>query len=363
MRYKLLGNSGLRVSELALGTMTFGDKNGDGVCDKKTSRALFDTFLEVGGNFIDTANGYTGGTSESHLGEFIASTNERERFVVATKYSANMRPGDPNGGGNSRKSMLQSVEGSLKRLQTDYIDLLWVHMWDSVTPVEEVMSGLDSLVRSGKILYIGISDHPAWVVSQANTLAQLKNWTLFVALQIEYSLIQRTPERELLPMAKAFGLTITPWSVLGGGLLSGKYSKKNFPSGDREAELKKLAERRNEVKYGPRELAIADAVEEIAEANGKTSTQVALNWVRQKGTIPIIGVSKMAQIKDNLAAQEWHLTENEMHKLDQVSEIELGFPHDFLRSPVATRFFWGGTFDQIDRQRPIAYVEPARLTR
>jgi len=185
MRYKLLGNSGLRVSELALGTMTFGQENEDGVADKSTSRKLFHAFIEAGGNFIDTANDYTGGTSETHLGEFIASTGERDRFIVATKYTANMRPDDPNGGGNSRKSMVQSVEASLKRLQTDYIDLLWVHMWDSVTPIEEVMRGLDALIRSGKVLYIGVSDHPAWVVSQANTLAELKNWTPFIALQIE----------------------------------------------------------------------------------------------------------------------------------------------------------------------------------
>lgn len=217
MRYKLLGNSGLRVSELALGTMTFGEENAAGVADKSVSRKLFDAFIEAGGNFIDTANDYTGGTSERHLGEFITSTGERDRFIVATKYTANMRPADPNGGGNSRKSMVQSVEASLKRLQTDYIDLLWVHMWDSVTPIEEVMRGLDALIRSGKVLYIGVSDHPAWIVSQANTLAELKNWTPFVALQIEYSLIQRTPERELLPMAQGFGLTITPgrFSALG----------------------------------------------------------------------------------------------------------------------------------------------------
>jgi aryl-alcohol dehydrogenase-like predicted oxidoreductase len=217
MRYKLLGNSGLRVSELALGTMTFGDENGHGVADEKVSRELFDAFVQAGGNFIDTANDYTGGKSEAHLGKFISSSTERDRFVIATKYSANMRPDDPNSGGNSRKSMVHSVEASLKRLRSEYIDLLWVHMWDSVTPIEEVMRGLDALIRAGKVLYVGVSDHPAWVVAPANTLAALKHWTPFVALQIEYSLIQRTPERELLPMAKGFGLTITPWSVLGAG--------------------------------------------------------------------------------------------------------------------------------------------------
>ncbi|HXM26817.1 MAG TPA: aldo/keto reductase [Chthoniobacterales bacterium] len=363
MRYKLLGNSGLRVSELALGTMTFGQENEDGVADKSTSRKLFHAFIEAGGNFIDTANDYTGGTSETHLGEFIASTGERDRFIVATKYTANMRSDDPNGGGNSRKSMVQSVEASLKRLQTDYIDLLWVHMWDSVTPIEEVMRGLDALIRSGKVLYIGVSDHPAWVVSQANTLAELKNWTPFIALQIEYSLIQRTPERELLPMAQGFGLTITPWSVLGAGLLTRKFNKKNFEPREREAEFERLAERRNEKKYGPRELGIADAVAELAEVSGRSSAQVALNWVRQKGTIPIIGTSKISQIEDSLAALGWTLTEKEMQLLDEVSNIELGFPHDFFQSRNVKKAFWGSTFDQVDRVRPIAHVDPTRMAR
>jgi aryl-alcohol dehydrogenase-like predicted oxidoreductase len=246
MRYKLLGNSGLRVSELALGTMTFGDENGHGVADEKVSRELFDAFLEAGGNFIDTANDYTGGKSEAHLGKFISSSTERDRLVIATKYSANMRPDDPNSGGNSRKSMVHSVEASLKRLRSEYIDLLWVHMWDSVTPIEEVMRGLDALIRAGKILYVGVSDHPAWVVAQANTLAALKHWTPFVALQIEYSLIQRTPERELLPMAKGFGLTITPWSVLGAGLLTGRFNTSLKQNIERSGQLNELAERRNE---------------------------------------------------------------------------------------------------------------------
>jgi aryl-alcohol dehydrogenase-like predicted oxidoreductase len=184
MRYKLLGSSGLRVSELALGTMSFGDENGHGVADETVSRNLFDAFLEAGGNFIDTANDYTGGKSETHLGKFISSSMERDRLVIGTKYSANMRPDDPNGGGNSRKSMVHSVEASLKRLRSEYIDLLWVHMWDSVTPIEEVMYALDALIRAGKVLYAGVSDHPAWVVAQANTLATLKHWTPFVALQL-----------------------------------------------------------------------------------------------------------------------------------------------------------------------------------
>ena len=361
MRYKLLGNSGLRVSELALGTMTFGDENGHGVADETVSRNLFDAFLEAGGNFIDTANDYTGGKSETHLGKFISSSMERDRLVIGTKYSANMRPDDPNGGGNSRKSMVHSVEASLKRLRSEYIDLLWVHMWDSVTPIEEVMYGLDALIRAGKVLYAGVSDHPAWVVAQANTLATLKHWTPFVALQIEYSLIQRTPERELLPMAKGFGLTITPWSVLGAGLLTGRFTTRLEQKPELSEQLHQLAERRNEKKYGSRELSIAEAVKAMAAETGKSAAQISLNWVRQKGTIPIIGVSKMAQLKESLDALRWALTEEEMHALDRISEVELGFPHDFLMSRNVKKAFWGNTFDQVDRVRPSAYVDPHRL--
>jgi aryl-alcohol dehydrogenase-like predicted oxidoreductase len=346
MRYKLLGNSGLRVSELALGTMTFGDENGHGVADETVSRELFNAFLEAGGNFIDTANDYTGGKSEAHLGKFISSSTERDRLVIATKYSANMRPDDPNSGGNSRKSMVHSVEASLKRLRSEYIDLLWVHMWDSVTPIEEVMHGLDALIRAGKILYVGVSDHPAWVVAQANTLATLKHWTPFVAL----------------PMAKGFGLTITPWSVLGAGLLTGRFNTTK-QSPERLGQLNELAERRNEKRYGARELSIADAVTVMAMESGQSASQISLNWVRQKGTIPIIGVSKVAQLKESLDALRWALTDGQMQALDRISEVELGFPHDFLMSRNVKKAFWGQTFDQVDRVRPTAYVDPHRLAR
>ena len=208
MRYKLLGKSGLRVSELALGTMTFGEDWGFGA-SKEESKKIFDAFVEAGGNFIDTAVNYTNGTSEEYLGEFIQG--KREQFVIATKYSLTTRPNDPNGGGNHPKNLVQSVEASLRKLKTDYIDVLWLHAWDFMTPVEEVMRGLDDLVRSGKVLYIGVSDTPAWIVSQANTLASLRGWTPFIGLQVEYSLMQRAPERDLLPMAKALDIGVTAW--------------------------------------------------------------------------------------------------------------------------------------------------------
>jgi aryl-alcohol dehydrogenase-like predicted oxidoreductase len=220
MRYRLLGNSGLRVSEAALGTMTFGDEWGWGSA-KDEARKVYSAFREAGGNFIDTANFYTHGTSETFLGEFMK--DHRQSVVIATKYS-NAEPGtDPNAAGNHRKSMMQAVDASLKRLQTDYIDLYWVHIWDQITPVEEVMRGLDDLVRQGKVLYVGISDAPAWWIAQANTLAQLRGWSPFVGLQIEYSLIERTVERELIPMAKAMNLGLLAWSPLSRGILTGKY--------------------------------------------------------------------------------------------------------------------------------------------
>src|SRR5215472_7601907 len=230
MRYRLLGSSGLRVSEAALGTMTFGDDWGWGAA-KDESRKVYDAFREVGGNFIDTANVYTNGTSESFLGEFMQG--HRQSVVLATKYSNSLPGADPNAAGNQRKNMAQAVEASLKRLQTDYIDLYWVHIWDQLTPVEEVMRGLDDLVRQGKILYAGISDAPAWWIAQANTLASLRGWSPFVGLQIEYSLVERTVERELIPMAKALRLGVTAWSPLSGGILTGKYHSQGSTEGSR----------------------------------------------------------------------------------------------------------------------------------
>src|ERR1051326_2816982 len=224
MHYKLLGKSGLRVAEVCLGTMTFGEEWGFGA-NKEESKAIYDAYIAAGGNFIDTANRYTEGTSERYLGEFIHS--ERDSIVLATKYSLMTKRGDPNSSGNHRKSLHRSLEASLKRLNTDYIDLYWVHIWDPLTPIEEMMRALDDMVRAGKILYIGVSDAPAWIVSQGNTLANLRGWTEFTGLQIEYSLIERTAERELLPMADALNIGVTAWSPLGGGVLTGKYNKSN----------------------------------------------------------------------------------------------------------------------------------------
>ena len=342
MRYKLLGKSGLRVSELCLGTMTFGE-NIDWGASKEVSKQIFDAFMEAGGNFIDTANEiYTGGNSEMYLGEFIAA--DRDRVVLATKYTDSPPTTDPNRAGNQRKNMVQSVERSLKRLNTEYIDLFWVHSWDFMTPVEEVMRGLDDLVRSGKVLYIGISDAPAWIVSRANTIAELRGWTPFIGLQVEYSLIERTVERDLLPMARALDIGVTGWSPLASGILTGKYSKTT--NGKESTEPKRL-EKAQFAELSERNLAIADEVQQVAQEIGCTPSQVAINWVRSKGVIPILGATKVSQIENNLACLDFELTAEQIQTLDNISKIELGFPHDFLEATKGPTY--GGMFDLIDR--------------
>jgi aryl-alcohol dehydrogenase-like predicted oxidoreductase len=346
MRYKLLGNTGLRVSELCLGTMTFGEEWGWGA-SKEESRRIFEAFDEAGGNFIDTANLYTGGTSEKFVGEFVKG--RRDRFVVATKYTLTTAPDDPNAGGSHRKSLVRSLEASLSRLGTDYVDLLWVHAHDFMTPVEETMRALDDAVRAGKVLYVGISDTPAWVVSLANTLASLKGWTPFAALQVQYGLAERTPERDLLPMAAALGLAVTPWGVLGGGVLSGKYrSPKDRPAGARYANDEKFAA----MNVTERNLRIAEAAGAVAEQTGKTASQVALAWVltRPSGTIiPILGARTAAQLADNLGCLDLALEPSHLEALDAASRIDPGFPHDFLSRGRA--LIYGKTFPLIDGRR------------
>lgn len=348
MRYKLFGKSGLRVSELALGTMTFGTEWKWGA-DKDVSRDMFTHYIESGGNFIDTANRYTEGTSEKYVGKFVKDMGIRNKAVIATKYTLQMGLGDPNAAGNHRKNMVQALDASLKRLKTDYIDLYWLHMWDHMTPPEEVMRALDDAVRAGKILYIGISDTPAWRVAQCNTMAELRGWTSFVGLQVEYSLGERAGERELLPMSKAFDMAVTPWGVLAGGVLTGKYSKKNRQKSDTQrydesAGVKRLSDRT---------LAIGDEVVQVAEDIGKPPSQVALNWVRQQSNqmIPIMGVRTVEQLKDNLGSLEFSLTDAQMKRLDEVSKIELGFPHDFLEAPYVRELVYAGTYEQIDNHR------------
>ena len=331
MRYRLLGNSGLRVSELCLGTMTFGEDWGWG-SSKDESRAILDAFLEAGGNFIDTANVYTNGTSETLLGEFLRG--DRDRVVLATKYTNTMPGSDPNAGGNQRKNMMRSVEASLKRLGTDYIDLYWLHIWDKITPIDEVMRAFDDLVRAGKILYAGVSDMPAWVIARGNTLAELRGWTSFVGLQVEYSLVERAVERELLPMAQAMGLGVTAWSPLGGGVLTGKYLKENGKGGSSgENRLDSEMMKNFAPDYGQTEGVVREVVK-VAEEVGRSPAQVALAWLNHRPipVIPIVGARKLAQFQDNLASLEVKLDPAQVARLDAAGKVKLGFPHDFYEN-------------------------------
>jgi aryl-alcohol dehydrogenase-like predicted oxidoreductase len=343
MRYRLLGNSGLRVFEASLGTMTFGDDWGWGSA-KDEARKIYDAYRDAGGNFIDTANLYTNGTSETFLGEFM--NGHRESIVLATKYT-NATPGkDPNAAGNQRKNMVQSVEASLKRLATDYIDLYWVHIWDQITPVEEVMRALDDLVRQGKILYAGISDAPAWWIAQANTLAQLRGWSSFVGLQIEYSLIERTVERELIPMAQALNVGVTAWSPLAGGVLSGKYHGKEKSEGGRFASdmMKDFLPEQQRTDR------IVAAVRKISEQTGRSMAQVALAWLRYRAVpvIPILGARKLTQLQDNLASLDLQLSADQLKALDEASHIDPGFPYSMYAKDLVSNFRYGGMRDQID---------------
>ena len=346
MKYRLLGNSGLRVSEAALGTMTFGDDWGWGAT-KDEARKVYDAFREAGGNFIDTANFYTNGTSESFLGEFMK--DNRQSVVLATKYTMSSPGTDPNAAGNQRKSMMQSVEASLKRLQTDYIDLYWVHMWDQITPVEEVMRGLDDLIRQGKVLYVGISDAPGWWIAQANTLAQLRGWSPFVGLQIEYSLIERTVERELIPMAKALNIGVTAWSPLAGGVLTGKYH--GHASSEASAEPGRMNHDMAKGFMPERERTdrIITAVKSVSDVTGRGMAQVALAWLRYRPVpvIPIIGARKLSQFLDNLASFDLTLSADHLKTLDEASRIDLGFPYDIYAKPIAQTSCYGGLRDQI----------------
>jgi aryl-alcohol dehydrogenase-like predicted oxidoreductase len=342
MKYRLLGKSGVRVAEASLGTMTFGDEWGWG-SPKAEAQKVYEIYREAGGNFIDTANFYTGGSSEKFLGEFMQG--HRESVVLATKYSLAVPGNDPNAAGNHRKNMMQAVEASLKRLQTDYIDLYWVHVWDGITPVEEVMRSLDDIVRQGKVLYVGISDAPAWWIAQANTLAELRGWTQFIGLQIEYSLIERTVERELIPMAKALNLGIVAWSPLAGGVLTGKYHGEGKADGGRmtkEGTQDFLPEQQ-------RATPIISALKSVSEQVGRSMAQVALAWLRHQTVpvIPIIGARKVSQLQDNLASLDLQLSAEQLKSLDGASRIDLGFPQRMYQREMVRGVRYGGTWDRL----------------
>lgn len=336
--YITLGKSGLRVSPLCLGTVTFGEDWGFGSSPQEVD-AILARYRELGGNFLDTANIYTNGHSEKIIGDLLGrESSKRDRMVIGTKCANNLYPGDPNGGGNSAKSIIEQCEQSLRRLQTDYIDLYWLHHWDWNTPVEETMKALNNLVSSGKVRYLGVSDTPAWKVAQAQTMAHLRDWTPFIGLQIEHSLLERTVEDELLPMAQELGLGVTPWSPLKGGLLSGKFNRTNTGqvSGSR-AEANGSVSLLNEKAY-----AILDRLAELAEAHQATPAAIALAWVigRPGVTSTIIGARKLDQLDANIAALDIRLSAEEVSSLNQLSEPAPTFIS--AHQPTTNRFRHGG---------------------
>jgi aryl-alcohol dehydrogenase-like predicted oxidoreductase len=335
--YVTLGRSGLRVSPLCLGAMTFGEDLGWGSSVEESQR-IIDRFIELGGNFIDTANFYTKSHSEKIIGDHVGRhAARRDRLVIATKFSGNLYPGDPNGGGSSRKTIVASCENSLRRLQTDYIDLYWLHNWDVHTPIEETMSALQDLVRAGKVRYIGVSDTPAWKIVEANMIAHLRGWAPFIGLQLEYSLLERSVEQELVPMALQFGLGITPWSPLKSGALSGKYTRATAGQvkADRGAFLESF--------INDKTFAVVDALEAIAQAHDSTVARIALAWVQAQPGVSsiIIGARRLAQLEDNLQAIDVRLAAGELDRLNALTKPTFGFPQNV--QPMSPAIHNGGT--------------------
>jgi aryl-alcohol dehydrogenase-like predicted oxidoreductase len=341
--FSLLGRSGLRITPLCLGTMTFGTEWGWG-SPEETARAIFERYLDAGGNFIDTADGYTGGKSEEMLGKFLSESGKRDRVVLATKFTFNSTPGDPNAGGNGRKNLMKALEGSLRRLKTDYIDLYWLHAWDMLTPIAEVMSTLDSVVRAGKVRYIGLSDTPAWYLSRAQTIAELRGWERVCALQLEYSLVERNIEREHIPAALHLGMGVCPWSPLAGGFLSGKYTKTGSGA-QGEGRLKTVEDSDNPVfhKFTEKNWRILGALLEVSKQLEKPPVQIALNWITKRPGISstIIGATKMAQLEDNLSALEFEIPAELTKRLEEVSRPEAVHPYVFF-DPVLQGAVRGG---------------------
>jgi aryl-alcohol dehydrogenase-like predicted oxidoreductase len=342
--YTTLGRSGLRVSPLCLGTMTFGTEWGWGA-EENVSRALFDRYIETGGNFVDTADGYTGGKSEEMVGKFIAERGLRDRVVLATKFTFNAEPGNPNAGGNGRKNIYCALHGSLRRLQTDYIDVYWMHAWDTVTPVEEVISTLNDLVRQGKIPHYGFSDAPAWYVARAFTIAEREGKDRPIALQLEYSLVERNIEREHIPAAQEFGLGVCPWSPLASGFLTGKYQR-NHDGGSGDGRLEKLKDSGNPgfKKFTEQNWQILDALLDVSKRLHRSPAQIALNWVAtQPGiTSPILGASKLSQLEDNLGALEFSIPAELRKQLDAVGAPASIHPYVFFE-PFIQGMIHGGS--------------------
>ena len=342
--YVTLGRSGLRVSPLTLGAMTFGEDWGWGA-DAATSHRLLETYLDAGGNSIDTANAYTNGHSEAMLGDWLTGhSSRRDRLVLGTKFFCNLHAGDPNGGGAGRKSILDQLEQSLRRLQTDYVDIYWLHQWDRTTPIEETLRTLDDIVRAGKVRYLGFSDLPTWVASKAQTIADLRTLTPAVGFQLEYSLLERTVEQEYLPMCSALGMGVMSWSPLRNGLLSGKYRR-----GQDEPE----GPARGSILGGPdeHEWDTIEAVATLAEEMGAPPAAVAHAWVVGNPSIAsmIIGARTAEQLASNLAVPELVLTTEQRDRLDAVSTPVLNFP-DSHTPLLGDLQYAGATVDGLDTE-------------
>ena len=360
--YVTLGRSGLRVSPLSLGTMTFGNEWGWG-SEEEVARSVFDNYVEAGGNFIDTANVYTEGHSEELVGKFISDRGLREQLVLATKFTFNPEPGNPNAGGNGRKNIYRAVEDSLRRLKTDYIDLYWLHAWDTVTPAEEVVSTLNDLIRAGKIRHYGFSDTPAWYVARAKTIAEKEGKDGLIALQLEYSLVERNIEREHIPAAQELGLGITPWSPLAGGFLTGKYKQKG-ETGEGEGRLETTKDADNPIfhRFTTRNWEILKVLLDVSKELNRPASQVSLNWVAtQPGiTSTIIGASKLSQLEDNLRYAEFEIPAELRKRLDEVSAIEQSHPYGFFTPPFQGWIAGGTGLKPWSATR--TYAPPARET-
>lgn len=337
--FRTLGRSGLVVSPLALGTMTFGTPRWGSADD--VSESIFQAYVEAGGNFIDTADVYAKGRSEELVGGYVASRGLRDQLVLTTKFGFNTQPGNPHAGGNGRKHIHQALEGSLRRLGTDYIDLYWLHVWDMVTPVEEVLQTLGDLVRAGKIRYFGFSDMPAWYATKAATLAQAHGVPGPIAMQMEYSLVARTLETEHVPAARECGLGIVPWSPLAAGFLAGKYER---------AEVGATGEGRlsgpnpfGNSKFSERNWQVLDVLRQVATEAGQPLAQVALAWALGRPGVSslIVGASKLAQLHDNLAALDIQLTPEQLRTLNAGSVPDQAFPEGFFSAGLQRGIFGG----------------------
>lgn len=342
MNYKLFGKSGLRISELCLGTMNFGDQQFLGI-DKAASRTIFDAFVDAGGNYIDTANNYTDGVSEQYVGEFIR--HDRDRFVVSTKYSGVTADNDANAFGNARKNMVRAVERSLKALNTDYIDIYWVHNWDFMTPAQEITRGLNDLVSSGKILYFGLSNAPSWLLAQCNTLAELNGQQGFCGMQLEYSLAQRSIEAEFFPLLEAFDLNLSAWSPLAGGILSGKYQQ---GSSDQSSRFNTL-----QMDVSQTHAKLLAKATDIAAEVGCSLPQLALAWIRHRNPriTPVIGASKPSQLEDNIGSLQIKFSTEQFNALLAASQPTLQEPYGILNRAYHIPRMFGEYRNRIDNHR------------